>query len=371
MSSSFSDIYSDQQFQFFVKFSTATDINTLYSLGKFTGRHIVSHIQDDLYVAIGGEDYAAKARKFPGVLWVQKREGFHKIGSSLQSLLQQSDHRINSVSSSGNRGTSSHNTSIATFVAECWFDGCAAAAALVQTICSRVYIHPSLLEVSPPVPITHAPPPPFGLILLQVRCRMHKLQAAVSVLSNHVGVDHILKKTKKRAHNYGGRAIVGGGPFNTDPTNSRVLSNISVSDSIIGIADSGIDLKNCFFYDAVSPSPSTGAHRIVTTYEVNACSFCGTCCDEDSPPNCKDSDNTCGNYIDESGHGTHVSGTIAGSGPSSVAYGDGIAKGAKLFFTDIENMLSNDKCYYEDYCESFNVPTDLNNLFQPAFNGGV
>jgi len=205
----------------------------------------------------------------------------------------------------------------------------------------------------------------------QVRCRIDRLQAAVSLLSNHVGIDHILKKTKKRSQNWGGRAIIGGGPINTDPANSRVLS-ISVSDSVIGVADTGIDLKNCFFYDAASPTPPfTGAHRIVSTYEVNSCEVCGTCCDEESPTNCKNSENACGNYIDESGHGTHVSGTIAGSGPGSVSYGDGIAKGAKLFFTDIENKLSNDKCYYEDFCENLNVPTDLKNLFQSAFNGGV
>ena len=53
--------------QFFVHFSTRCDVGTLLALHKFTGHRVVAHIDGGLYVAIGGKDFAQKARRFPGV----------------------------------------------------------------------------------------------------------------------------------------------------------------------------------------------------------------------------------------------------------------------------------------------------------------
>jgi serine protease AprX len=91
-----------------------------------------------------------------------------------------------------------------------------------------------------------------------------------------------------------------------------------------------------------------------------------------SGPNCTNSANACGNFIDQSGHGTHVSGTVAGTGPDAVAYANGIASGAKIFLQDTENFLDNTQCYEPDACQgNLGISTDLHDLFQPAFNAGA
>ncbi len=56
--------------QFFVSFCTRTDLRTLVALHNFAGRRVIAHVQGGLYVAVGGDDFAAKARRFPGVAWV-------------------------------------------------------------------------------------------------------------------------------------------------------------------------------------------------------------------------------------------------------------------------------------------------------------
>ncbi len=56
--------------QFFVSFCTRTDLRTLVALHNFAGRRVIAHVQGSLYVAVGGDGFAAKARRFPGVAWV-------------------------------------------------------------------------------------------------------------------------------------------------------------------------------------------------------------------------------------------------------------------------------------------------------------
>jgi hypothetical protein len=57
--------------QFYVRFTSRCDIRTLLALQHFTRLQVVAHVERGLYVAIGGEHFAAKARRFPGVAWVQ------------------------------------------------------------------------------------------------------------------------------------------------------------------------------------------------------------------------------------------------------------------------------------------------------------
>jgi subtilisin family serine protease len=330
--------------QFFVSFSTRSDIRTLLALHAFTGRRVVAHVQGGLYVAIGGDDFAAKARRFPGVAWVQERDTLSKLGSRLQDALERA------AVAENRRGSDS----FIEVVAECWFDGCGAAAAAVRLLCPNVYLHPTLVEA---------------------HCRTTSLRAAVSVLSSHIAVDHVDLKQIAQLSNFGGRSIVGKGPQNaSSPGVSRVLSTVNVSSSVIGVADSGIDMNNCFFYDNSTHPPGNNS-RVVMAYTVLPCEVCGRCCrGNESGPKCTNESNACGNYVDETAHGTHVVGTLAGSGPAALQYGNGIAAGARIFFQDVENVQSNETCYLREdevRCSTITVPTDLLNLFAPAFDAGA
>jgi hypothetical protein len=321
--------------QYFVQFSTFTDILTIIAFQKFSGRPIIAHVQDNLYVAIGDAAFAREALLFPGVQWVQARSSSSKLSSALQMHLQHQQHSPDQS---------------ATLVAECWLEGCLSASQALASLCASVYLHPTLVEAV---------------------CASSALAAAVALLSAHVAIDHVDFKLTTIASNFGGRAILGLGVNASSPASSRVLNEISVVDSVIAVADSGLDVHNCFFYDANITEPPFNNSRVVKFYEVQSCERCGKCCIPGiSPPGCNNSMNTCGNYKDESSHGTHVCGTVAGQGPASVEYANGIANGSKIYFQDIENILNNSQCFKPDSC-SFAAPTDLINLFAPALSAGA
>jgi subtilisin family serine protease len=336
--------------QYFVHFSTRSDVRTLVALQKFTAGRVVAHVEGGLYVVIGGVGFSAMARRFPGVAWVQEREAASKIGKALQLRLKKKDSFMEDRGDINSRSSGIGSIEI---VAECWFEGCRAAALAVTPVCGDVYLHPTLVEVHCPADAVHT---------------------AVSVLSEHTGVDFVDVKTVAFGMNYGGRAIIGSGPDAASPDASRVLSDIDVSGSIIAIADSGIDMNNCFFYDAAASHPPWNNSRVVQSYVVQPCELCGRCCGALKAPNCTNQLNTCGNFIDEASHGTHVACTVAGIDPAGLTYGKGIASGARIFFQDIENILSESQCYNNapDSCGKKNSPpTDLFNLFKPAYDVGA
>lgn len=118
---------------------------------------------------------------------------------------------------------------------------------------------------------------------------------------------------------------------------------------IVGIGDSGIDMKSCFFADPAVPFEApTGsrewanpAHRKVVYYWGMA-------------------DET---FRDLVGHGTHTSGSIAGYNPAAPdSKATGAAKGAKLAFVDLSRTAGGD----------VNAPQDLEwNYFPKLFERGA
>lgn len=106
-------------------------------------------------------------------------------------------------------------------------------------------------------------------------------------------------------------------------------ANITGAGEIIGVADTGIDMKSCYFHDPNVNPPFDRVdytHRKVVYY------------------------NTYQDNIDDAetqdAHGTHVAGTVAGFAGAGFGYGDfvkynGVAYNAKIAFYDIHKTRKN------------------------------
>ncbi len=336
--------------QFFIHFSSRADVYSLAALAKFSGFQIVSHVQENLFLAIGSETVASKARRFPGVAWVQERTGSDKLSGSVRLELQQLEQHSIFTQLRRRfmpRTSASDSNPVVELIVQCWYDACGAAAVDLKPLCPVVYVQAQIIEA---------------------HCASDVVARAVALLASLVGIEHLEIKQPTETKNFAGSAILGTGPSASSPADSLVLSKIDVSTSLIGVADSGINMNNCFFYDNDKLSNS----RVVSQYTFNPCTMCGRCCTGSSPAGCSDTVNACGNLLDQSTHGTHVCGTIAGSSSvSAVSAGNGIAAKAQLFFQDVENYLPDTTCFRAGGCGGLAIPSQISNLFDPTYIAGA
>jgi hypothetical protein len=204
---------------------------------------------------------------------------------------------------------------------------------------------------------------PVGGEKVAVECSPERRGHVVGLLAAQPRVRWVERKPKWVLRNgYANKAIQ-----STDGLSTGIWSKgLRGEGQIVGVADTGIDIDNCFFRDAdqvVAMCPSNATGHVSASDEAG----------------CKNEDhrkvimyrylpvtNPSSNGFDAvEGHGTHVAGSVAGSASPSVstsaeyAYAseyDGAAPNAKLTFDDISS----------DGEQLDGIPGDLNQGLFPA-----
>jgi hypothetical protein len=192
-----------------------------------------------------------------------------------------------------------------------------------------------------------------------------RVQAIVVLLREtllpHPDVLFVEARERFRLHNQYATAVTQNGTL-ADPTelspDTRVLyrNGLSGAGQVVGVGDSGLDMRSCFFYEAGLALPEDNANNLYPTAAkvVQYVSF---------------ADNVEGDF---GGHGTHVAGTVAGFGgaSSTVTQGTsdemdsyrGVAFNAKIAFFDMGNPGSG----------GLAVPGDVyNNFLGVAYDAGA
>ena len=142
-----------------------------------------------------------------------------------------------------------------------------------------------------------------------------ELPSVVRFLTALPRVLWVEKALPRRTKNYVARGIT----QTNDPARAPLEGLLTGKGQVVGVGDSGLDVNSCYFYDAQEPvfytrlpAKSTSLHRKVKAYwEFMDREF------------------------EDGAHGTHVSGSVAGSAlePALQAY-NGMARDSKLVFTD-------------------------------------
>ncbi|MFQ6106425.1 MAG: S8 family serine peptidase [Thermoplasmata archaeon] len=165
----------------------------------------------------------------------------------------------------------------------------------------------------------------------------------------------------------------------TDELNNRRLWDMGLHGEyqLIGVADTGLDFDHNFFRQDAGTIQTGDVYNVtdlgrrkVVRYQVMS-DWVGIDPGTD-PWAWKDSawKMVVGNMT--SGHGTMVSGTLAGNDdPLGTSLNDGIAKGAKIYLQDIGTLYQNPE--YNDWWDDSlrYIPDDYHDLFWDPYNAGV
>jgi subtilisin family serine protease len=192
---------------------------------------------------------------------------------------------------------------------------------------------------------------------LSVRVKPEYVEDVIDIISKQEEVVWIERKKSAQLFNYAMNQIIQSDGTDEVLTGFASIWNkgITGEGETIAVSDTGIDFDMCFFHDDKTPVPVQQidrTHRKIIGYELFSMDSDGekVTADEGDEP---------------SGHGTHVAGTIAGSIPTehqnseTLGKFNGVAKDAKIYFTDI-GQSSGDLI----------APDNLGDLFINAYEKG-
>ena len=206
-------------------FSTPADSTTFKLFKAFTGQPLLSFIGDRSFIAIGSAEWASKARQFPGVVTASPRSSESKISPETLQALKAS---VPAAAQSPKDASARRVRSLALCYGPA---GCRHALDAVAHLPCTTYLHDHILEM---------------------HCLAQDASAAVAAAASSPGVYWIEPKTAISARNWSGKSIIGTGSSHTFTSASaanpsKVFSTVSLQNSVIGVADSGISINNCYF----------------------------------------------------------------------------------------------------------------------------
>jgi hypothetical protein len=198
----------------------------IFSRRSFTGRPLLSLIGDRSFIAVGSVDWAAKARQFPGVAAASPRSSDSKISPEMRQYLK-------ATASTSAKGLPEVNPDARIrSLALCYGEvGCRHALAAIAHLSCTSYLHADILEM---------------------HCPDRDADAAITAAASSPGVYWIEPKNTVSTRNWSGKSIIGTGGTQTFTSASaanpsKVFATISMQNSVIGVADSGISINNCYF----------------------------------------------------------------------------------------------------------------------------
>lgn len=175
-------------------------------------------------------------------------------------------------------------------------------------------------------------------ILIPLLCQYS--QIGLSLFSSLTSIQWIEVRPPMKSSSYWANGILQSGEATINILNQ---ANLTGSNQVIGIADTGIDVNSCYFYDSnvkMVYNKVNQNHRKLIYYDTFA------------------------NAADDDGHGTLVAGTSAGKcldSSSDKKNFNGIAPNSKIAFFDIGR---------ED--KTLRLPSNLySNLFLKLYNAGA
>ena len=140
---------------------------------------------------------------------------------------------------------------------------------------------------------------------------VERAAATASVLRVAIG-------TRPMITNFESRGVTEGGRVGREYYRAAGLTGVG---QVVGVADTGIDDLSCFFVDdsGAYPTPYTNRSGVVEPLRRKVIQYYSSADNSD--------------YF--AGHGSHVTGSIAGASISDFGNMDGMAPGAKVAFFDI------------------------------------
>jgi len=261
----------------------------LSSVEELIGTKLLHYVPNMAYIVLATEAAARRVLTHAGVLWVGKREQTHKVSKQLEgkrSLLQQDP--LSALDSSEVAG--SDVSLIVHLVAKAARSSLDRRADGIDDVLNEEELIASLEER-------------FLLDMLAVdiaqasqdRLRIRvddydQLDAVVQVLQSRAEVLFVEPKLKYFPHNSAGIQMLYDGTRTGSRDNSLYQRGLNGSGQLVGIADTGIDWDNCFYWepDNSKLNPESGKappfnkvdmsrRKIVSYNYIQDCAVCDVC----------------------------------------------------------------------------------------------